>query len=163
MNSSKKIIALLGPTNTGNINLPVSYSNASHADDGWSMVGNPYPSAIDWDDNLNITKVGVDDAIYIWNPQEGQMDSYSGGVGLFDATGIIASSQAFWVQGTNVTASIQVTEGAKTTGGTFIKSSTPLTIIATNSNGRDQTKINYTEQNIYNQIFNKFFDRISDK
>ncbi len=137
------LIDMTGPVNTGNINLPISFSNGTHADDGWSMVGNPYPSAIDWDDNVNITKVGMDDAIYIWNPQEGQMDSYSGGVGLFDATATIASSQAFWVQATNGSASLQVTEGAKTTGGTFIKSSTPLTIVATNNTGRDQTKINF--------------------
>ncbi len=43
-------IDVTGPPNAGSISLPVSYTNTgSSVDDGWSMVGNPYPCTIDWD------------------------------------------------------------------------------------------------------------------
>ncbi|PIZ05889.1 MAG: hypothetical protein COY57_04865, partial [Flavobacteriales bacterium CG_4_10_14_0_8_um_filter_32_5] len=70
---------ITGPPNVGNINLPISYTNSGlPADDGWNMVGNPYPSSIDWD-SPNITKNGVNNAIYIWNPDLEQFASYVGG------------------------------------------------------------------------------------
>ena len=138
-------IDMKGMANTGNINLPVSYTNSgSTTDDGWNMVGNPYPSTIDWDDNANITKTGINNAIYIWNPDLGQFASYIGGVGTNGGSKNIASSQAFWVQATSAAASIQVTEACKTTdGGEFLKTNSLLTIEAVNNNGKDETVINF--------------------
>ncbi len=66
--------------------------------DGWNFVGNPYPSAIDWDKvrsggNLN----NVDDGIYVWDGS--QYASYAGGVkaGSYHQSNFIAPMQGFYV------------------------------------------------------------------
>lgn len=106
-------VDVVGPTNKGNINLPVSYtSSGSPADDGWNMVGNPYPSTIDWD-SPNWTKSNINQAIYIWNPQNQQFASYVFGIGTNGGSRYIASSQAFWVQANGVSPSVQITENCK--------------------------------------------------
>ncbi|PJA07394.1 MAG: hypothetical protein COX70_06900, partial [Flavobacteriales bacterium CG_4_10_14_0_2_um_filter_32_8] len=61
-------IDVTGPANKGNISLPLTYTaSAGIFDDGWNMVGNPYPSTLDWD-SPSITKTGINNAIYIFNP-----------------------------------------------------------------------------------------------
>ncbi|MCO6500208.1 MAG: PKD domain-containing protein [Vicingus serpentipes] len=141
-------IDVTGPANTGNINLPISYTNSgSPADDGWNMVGNPYPSTIDWDDNVSINKTGINDAIYIWNPELEQFASYVFGLGTNGGSRYIASSQAFWVQATASGASVQVTESTKVTNdAVFLRKKstvTPLTINVENNSGTDQAIINF--------------------
>ena len=135
---------MIGPANTGNINLPVSYTNTgSPADDGWCMVGNPYPSSIDWE--TGVTRIAVDDAIYIWNPDLGQYASYVSGIGTNGGSNKIASSQAFWVHSTSPINSILVTEASKITDDApFLKQSpTYLTIEAINAYGRDEAIVNF--------------------
>lgn len=154
-------IDITGPANTGNINLPLSYTNSGFpADDGWNMVGNPYPSTMDWDD-LTISKTGINNAIYIWNPDLQQFASYVGGFGTNGGSKNIASSQAFWVQTTAVSASVQVTEASKTSiDGAFLKPGNPVPLIidVTNSFGTDQTIINF-EANATNN-FDASFDAL---
>ena len=137
---------MTGPVNTGNINLPITYTNSgSSIDDGWNMVGNPYPSTIDWDDP-SITKNAVNNAIYIWNPDLQQFASYISPFGTNGGSKYIASSQAFWIQASGSGAAVQLTETCKTAdGGTFLKQGNPAPLIidVTNSTGTDQTIINF--------------------
>ena len=87
-----------GAINAGNIPLPVSYTASAGApEDGWNMVGNPYPCSIDWD-AAGWTKTNINDAIYIWDPDSKQYATYIAGVGTNGGASVIASSQAFWVQ-----------------------------------------------------------------
>ena len=47
-------------------NSHVSYtSSGNNASDGWNLVGNPYPSTIDWDAATGWTKTGLDNTIYM--------------------------------------------------------------------------------------------------
>ncbi|MBI5219443.1 MAG: T9SS type A sorting domain-containing protein, partial [Bacteroidia bacterium] len=62
--------------NTGNINVPLTYTAGGRL--GWNFVGNPYPSAVDWD-AAGWTKTNMEDAVYIKNGSG--WDSYVGGVG----------------------------------------------------------------------------------
>ncbi|PCI96411.1 MAG: hypothetical protein COB15_10345 [Flavobacteriales bacterium] len=137
-------IDITGPPNVGTINLPITYTNSGLPnDDGWNMVGNPYPSSIDWNSS-NITKTGINNAIYIWNPDLQQFASYSGGIGVNGGSNTIASSQAMWVQATSSGASIQLTESCKTsTDAPFLKlnQNVPLRIKATNNYGQDELAI----------------------
>lgn len=155
-------IDVQGPPNMGNINLPLSYTNSGFpADDGWNMVGNPYPSTLNWDDP-SITKTGINNAIYIWNTNSQQFASYVGGLGTNGGSNYIASSQAFWLQTTSATANVQVTEASKTyADGSFLKQGSgvnPLTINVQNSAGTDQTIINFEENATIN--FDASFDAL---
>lgn len=70
--------------------------------EGFNLVGNPYNSALDWDDpSLSLTNVG--DAIYFWDPDAngglGGYASYIDGVGTPATTnGIIPPGQGFFVR-----------------------------------------------------------------
>ncbi|GEM_PF-858684 len=108
-------IDVTGPIHIGNQNLNVSYTPSAGAiNDGWTMVGNPYASPIDWD-SPGWTKNNINDAIYIWDPDLGQYATYVGGVGTNGGSRYIASSQAFWVQANGSSPVLQITESAKTT------------------------------------------------
>ncbi len=95
-----------------------SQSPVVDSPDGWNLIGNPYPSAIDWD---NITQpAGIYNAMYITdnfnNSGQGtgiQRVSYVDGVGTpASYGGEIAQGQAFWVKATAST-SLDFTESAK--------------------------------------------------
>jgi len=139
-------IDITGAPNVGTINIPLSFTNSGNADDGWNMAGNPYPSTLDWD-SPNITKTNINNAIYIWNPDNEQFASYVSGIGTNGGSRNIASSQGFWVQATGSGASIQVTENSKTTtNGTFLKQASsiaPLRIKTQNAYGNDELVINF--------------------
>jgi len=104
-----------GPANKFSTTLPVSYTSTPLTDDdGWNLVGNPYPCAIDWD-KAGWTKTSIDNAIYIWDPDAAVYAEYVGGVGANGGTKDIASSQAFWVKATaNTPPVLTVTEPVKT-------------------------------------------------
>lgn len=140
-------IDMTGPPNVGDIQLPVTYTNSGMpTEDGWSMVGNPYPSTIDWD-SPNITKTGINNAIYIWNPDLQVFASYVGGLGINGGSNNIASSQAFWVQTNTSSPSVTVTEACKTTtDGAFLKAASPITpfkIKTQNNSGQDEMIIHF--------------------
>ncbi len=136
-------IDVIGAPNVGPVNLPVSYTNTGNPDDGWSMVGNPYPCEIDWD-SPNWTKTNINAAIYIWNPDLQQFSSYVAGIGTNGGSRYIASSQAFWVQANAASPQLIANEFVKTTVATpFIRQNvsniTQLTI--SGANGTDETAI----------------------
>lgn len=62
---------------------------------GWNLVGNPYPSSIDWDAPAGWTKIDINDAIYIEN--SGGWATYINGVGTNGGTRFIAPGQGFFV------------------------------------------------------------------
>lgn len=66
---------------------------------GYHLIGNPYPSAIDWD-HQNITKTNLDNAIYFWNPLYSGYSTYVDGVGNNPETtnAIIPPMQGFFVR-----------------------------------------------------------------
>lgn len=118
-----------GPTITGTHSLPVSFTSTPHADDGWSMVGNPYPSTIDWDD-ADWTKVNMDNAIYIWDPDNQVFASYVSGIGTNGGSRYIPSSQAFWVKANNSGPSLTIREGVKAdVDQSYFKTGTPTNAI----------------------------------
>jgi PKD repeat protein len=97
-----------GPPNTFAQSLAVNYTNTgSSADDGWNMVANPYPSAIDWDaatDATHWTKTNIRNAIYIYNASTGTYAYHcpvdSAPIDGNGGSRYIASQQSFWIQAT---------------------------------------------------------------
>jgi hypothetical protein len=87
---------------------------------GWNLIGNPYPSTIDWD-NVTINETQVYNAIYMWDnfgnsgqgTGTGIIVSYVDDVGTpASFGGEIAPGQAFWVKALQ-NSSINFTESAK--------------------------------------------------
>jgi len=90
-------VDLKGVPNQGDITFPVTYTNTGTTnEDGWNLVGNPYPSTIDWD-SPNWTKTNISNAIQILNPDNQQYATYVNGASANGGSRYIASQQAFWV------------------------------------------------------------------
>jgi hypothetical protein len=108
-------VVLEGTLKAGNGLYPgLSYSNQSPAA-GWNLIGNPYPSAVEWNTNWFLNDVGgwavvYENGIYKgWNPwlPEGEQ-SYNG-----KSDGFIAPTQGFWVRTTGSAPYLQVPQSAR--------------------------------------------------
>ena len=105
--------------NTGSYNIGVTLTNVANGEieshKGWNLVGNPYPSPLDWLEETAWDKSDINDAKYIWFPTNDNYTIYLGGpapIGINGGTQYIPSNQGFWVQAiTNGT--ISVNNGAR--------------------------------------------------
>ena len=98
-----------GELNQGEIAFNLSHQ--AHPDDnpGFNLIGNPYPSSIDWKAEIgwsrnNLAASGDPEgfAIWIWNPEQGQYGTYHSASlddkGTNDVSRYIAPMQGFWVK-----------------------------------------------------------------
>jgi hypothetical protein len=97
-----KTIDITGVVSNGNYSLTV-YNHDSLYTEGFNLVGNPYPSPIDWD-AAGWTKTSIDNAIYYFKASTtdqygGTYSSYINGVSSDPgvATNIIPSMQGFFI------------------------------------------------------------------
>ncbi len=119
MGPSPVTVDVVGEIHTGTVNFPVTYTDdpgEGASEDGWNLVGNPYPSAIDWDASSGWTKTNLNDAIYIWDGELSQYRSYVNGVGSNGGTSTIASMQSFFVQANAASPVLSSTESVKYSG-----------------------------------------------
>lgn len=68
---------------------------------GWNLLGNPYPSPVDWLAAAGWDKSDINDAKYIWDGANSIYTIYLGGgapIGINGGTRFIPSNQGFWVQ-----------------------------------------------------------------
>ena len=104
---------LSGNPNQGPINMPVTFTNTGTLEeDGWSLVGNPYASTIDWD-SPNWVKTNIADAIYIMDPDNQQFATYVSGASVNGGSNLIASQQAFWVYASAASPVLTLNENCK--------------------------------------------------
>lgn len=97
-------IDFVGTINKGNFSPALTYTNTGNmANDGWNLIGNPYPSQIDW--NL-VTKSNINSFVYTLDPTT---NSYVAN----DGSNIIASGQAFFVKANAANPSVTFTESCK--------------------------------------------------
>lgn len=99
-----------------NFSSMLSYTNSGSASlIGYNLVGNPFPSAIDWGSASGWTKSGVSPIIAV----TGHVNGVEQFVYLDASTGpgkLIASSQSFWVRTTGTGATLTANENVKATG-----------------------------------------------
>jgi hypothetical protein len=126
-----------GPINSGPINFTVTHTASTPAvptADGWNLLGNPYPSAIQWNNGSGWTKSNIDPVVWVWDVVGRVWRSYNANASTGDLTnGIIATGQGFWVYVPTVgVASLAVNEAAKSTSGngSFYRQNTPTLNIA---------------------------------
>ncbi len=120
---------LIGPVNTGDINMnPTFTSSGDTANDGWNLVGNPYPSQIDWNAFHDAGRSGsspdfsgtdyahLGAIAYIYDAATNSYVSYnantSAGTGSF-STGIIPSGASFFVKAASSSPSMTMKETYK--------------------------------------------------
>ena len=110
--SNPIIIEVSGPINQGDISFAVSF-----AESGWNLIGNPYPSTLDWSSTSGWSSANLANAIYVRNNENGNSNSviasFVDGVGTNGGTGLIATGQAFWVAAIGSNPSLTVNETAK--------------------------------------------------
>lgn len=119
---SQKTIDITGTVNNGSMEL-VLYNHNKSITQGFNLVGNPYPSPIDWNAGSGWTKTNIDNALYFFDAGSadeylGTYSSYINGVssnGIAD--NIIGSMQGFFVHTSNgsfpVTGTLKIGNGAR--------------------------------------------------
>jgi hypothetical protein len=90
------VVDVMGTLNNG----PVTRNNLTRGaqpQSGWQLLGNPYPSPLDFSQTAGVTRTNVDDAIYVYQSTGqyvGQYRSYVNGVG----NPLVASMQGFFTR-----------------------------------------------------------------
>jgi fibronectin type 3 domain-containing protein len=105
--------------------VPFTLTPGSAGNTGWNLVGNPYASAIQWNNlTTDWTRSGMNSVVYVPDNTTGTLRYYTydaeTGLGLGGSFqtltgGIIAPGQAFWVKATTTNPSLTIHEKAKRT------------------------------------------------
>ncbi len=138
-----KTLAVTGSENAVDV-APTLNANVN----GWTLVGNPFATTIDFD---NTTKNDLTDVAYVWDPNsgEGAWKTWNGSTG--DVTdGLVTSFQGFFVQNNGTAASPSITfgEASKGSGGTFLGKA--------NTNQMGKVRLEVTGQNLLNSTWLQF-------
>jgi len=90
------LVNLVGTLNNGAVSR-TNLTRGALAQSGWQLLGNPYPSPLDFSQTSGVTRTNVDDAIYVYHSTGqyvGQYNSYVNGVG----TPQVAAMQGFFTR-----------------------------------------------------------------
>ena len=139
-----------GTLQNGNMSTPVSSGMTS-------LIGNPYPSAINWD-NLN-DQAGIYDRVYIWSPADGNFAVYVEGSGGNESCRYIQVGQSFFVESSTASSFSFSNNDRVQHHATYLKnpeSETPNYLILETSGG------NYTSDKAYIR-FNQGGDEMYDE
>lgn len=142
-----------GPITAGNqtpVVFPVTYTTSGvNGDDGWNLVGNPFPSTINWEGS-GWTKTNIEESIYIPNNASNNFAVWNGMIGINGGSQYIAMGQAFWVKASSTGAVLKATENAKASGKqtTFFRETAItnlLRITMVSGSVKDETAIHFRE------------------
>lgn len=147
----------IGTTNTGNKN-----RNFTRVDQGWNLLGNPYPSALDW--NEVTIPAELNGAFWLFDPTTGVNGEYKyyieGGGGANTTSQYIPSGQGFFVRAWSGSGNLNLTNASRVhSSQSFYKSgnSLPTLVIkATGNNITTQTAIRFIPEST------TAFDRLYD-
>ncbi|MGB7784846.1 MAG: T9SS type A sorting domain-containing protein, partial [Salinimicrobium sp.] len=115
---------LTGTVTNGDISVSLQNNNGKYTN-GFNLVGNPYPSPIDWD-QIAPSLTGIDNAVYFFTATPGDRytgtyTSYVDGVSTGPASSVISSMQGFFIRVSDpadgnypATASLEFTNAART-------------------------------------------------
>jgi formylmethanofuran dehydrogenase subunit C len=103
---------------SGTYNHAFTYNSALYSNvlaNKYILVGNPYPSTLDWNNAAGWTKTNISDAIYYWDPANNRVASYVNGAGANGGTQYIPAMQSFHVTttGSGGTSSVSINNNAR--------------------------------------------------
>ncbi len=116
---------------------------------GWNLIGNPYPSVIDWDAETGWNKENVENAVYVWNND--QYAAYINGLGTNEGSNFIAHGQGFFVRVSNgfQNGSVSMNNQVRTNNPASFKNygnqPESISIKITGNNSSDETVIYYVQ------------------
>ena len=92
--------------------ISASFTSASSLmNSGWHLLGNPYPSILDWESIEGANS--LDNAIYFWNNDSQQFEVYLNDLKTFDADRYIQPMEGFFVHtGQNTEVKVEYIEAA---------------------------------------------------
>jgi len=101
-------VEFTGLLNTGNYSPTITFHNASGEGHGWNEIGNPYPSAIEW--NSSWTKTNVDATVYVYDGTQYKHWNYNYSGAPFNTmpNGEIPPTQGFWIKANASSPSITI-------------------------------------------------------
>ncbi|MCU0441211.1 MAG: T9SS type A sorting domain-containing protein [Bacteroidia bacterium] len=138
-------LSVTGIPNTGDITVPIAYTESGNlSNDGWNLIGNPYPSAFDWKAFYDARQVpaGIEPIIWTYDPNVNSYISYNAltGAGTLQ-DGLVPSGVSFWVKAKATSGPIIFKEQYKTTN--------PVTRVARSSDVRtDEITVNLIKDSI---------------
>jgi hypothetical protein len=137
------------------VSLPVTYNPT--LGNGWNLVGNPFPSPIDWNANSGWTKTNISNTIWIWNPLNNSYGSFDGTTNTNAVTRYIASGQAFFVRANGLNPLLSAGESVKV-------GNTPSNMFKTPENNSLRIKLSTVlyESNQSDETVVRFMDGKSD-
>lgn len=110
-------IDFTGPINQGEVDFgPLTYTASTTPDpstDGWHLLGNPYPSTLDWTNGEGWSRSNIDPTVWVWDEGGQLWRSYHLTNGGNLPNGLLASGQAFWVRAGLGGGTLTVNENAK--------------------------------------------------
>ncbi len=123
LNQNAVTTDLTGTVNIGDITMPITFTSSGNINnDGWNLIGNPYPSPFDWktfhetgrSGNSGTNYTNIEPTIWVLDPVENTYKFYNTLSSEGTITdGILSQSQGFWVKATGAGASITFKESFK--------------------------------------------------
>ncbi len=167
-NPDTNTVDVTGIVNNGMISRTL-YNNNNIYTQGFNLIGNPYPSPMDWDATNGWTKTNIDDAIYLFTASEtyqygGTYGAYINGISSNDtAINIIPSMQAFFIHVTDgtypVTGFLGVDNNARVNNltHTFVKSGHEISAFLM------RLSVGFTDDSLSSDPMVIYFDANSNK
>ncbi len=137
-------ITFTGTMNEGSVSMSLTKDN-----DGYNMVGNPYPATIDWQAGSGWTKTNINDAVYIWDDTTQNTMTFISGVGTNGGTRYIPPTMAFFVKCNNASGgTLAMTDDVKVGQSVAFRSSSTDNMLRLTLQGEkyaDETVIKFTD------------------
>ena len=108
-------VTYTGQINQGDVSVPVTFTNFSNVYDGFNLVGNPYPSVINWQTvySSGTNSTTVNNTIYVLRP-DGSFNVWASGVSTpASASSIIQPGQGLYVISRSGGGTLKFTEASK--------------------------------------------------
>ena len=146
--SGVRTLDIRGPINTGNISRAVTLT-----DNGFNLVGNPYPSSLRFNNLVSANSSLILPILYVWNPAISNYATYNGSVWNNNPAGSGASDAIGHSQGMFVIATasgnLNFTNSMRTTTnpGTFFSTPAGVIKLQVSSNGYSDETTLMTQSN----------------